>query len=158
MKIKGLIDEDFLQYKEPSMFIITSFCSFKCEKDFNCPGMCQNSSLATSKIIDVDNQVLVNRFMNNKITTAIVFGGLEPFDQKEELLELVAEFRKVTDADIVIYTGYTEEELTQDLDKLKTYKNIVIKFGRYVPNELSHLDPVLKVNLASHNQYAKKIS
>ena len=31
MKIKGITDEDFVNYKYPSMFIATSICSFKCE-------------------------------------------------------------------------------------------------------------------------------
>lgn len=32
MKITGLVDEDFINYKAPSMFISTSKCSFKCDK------------------------------------------------------------------------------------------------------------------------------
>lgn len=158
MKIKGLIDEDFLQYKKPSMFIITATCSFKCEKDANCPGMCQNSSLAWAPIIDADNKEIVKRFLSNNITEAVVFGGLEPFDQKQELCELVQEFRKVTLSDIIVYTGYTENELTNEVRELQKYPNIIIKFGRYIPNQPSYLDEVLGVMLASSNQYAKQIS
>ena len=32
-RIKDVIDEDFANYKKPSMFIATSQCSFKCEKE-----------------------------------------------------------------------------------------------------------------------------
>ncbi len=158
MKIKGLTDEEFLQYKKPSMFIITSFCSFKCEKEAHCPGMCQNNSLTTAKIIEVEDEKLVKRFMDNPITNAIVFGGLEPFDQKEELYNLVECFRNHTDCDIVIYTGYTEPELVYELSYLKRFPNIIIKFGRYIPNKRPIFDKVLGVELASNNQYAKKIS
>ena len=158
MKIKGLIDEDFLQYKKPAMFIITSFCSFKCEKEANCPGMCQNNCLATAKIVEVEDEKLVKRFLLNQITKAVVFGGLEPFDQKEELYSLIDCFRLHTDCDIVIYTGYTEDELTAEIEYLKQYVNVIIKFGRYRPNQPSHLDETLGVELASDNQYAKKIS
>ena len=158
MRIRGLIDEDFLQYKEPSMFIITSFCTFKCEKESNCPGMCQNSILAAEKIIEVPDDKIVGRFLLNRITKAVVFGGLEPFDQKEELFSLIECFRERTDCDIVIYTGYKESELESEVAYLKQFPNIIIKFGRYVPNQTPHLDTVLGVELASSNQYAKKIS
>jgi len=33
MKIVNLIDEDFCQYKKPSMFIGMPKCSFKCDKE-----------------------------------------------------------------------------------------------------------------------------
>ena len=38
------------------------------------------------------------------------------------------------------------------------YSNIIIKFGRFIPNREPHFDEVLGVNLASNNQYAKRIS
>jgi len=33
MKLKFLIDEDFVNYKEPSMFIGFPNCTFKCDID-----------------------------------------------------------------------------------------------------------------------------
>ena len=33
MKIKGIIDEDFINYKFPSMFLISSTCDWKCCKE-----------------------------------------------------------------------------------------------------------------------------
>ncbi len=43
--IKGLVDEDFVQYKKPSMFIGTCFCGWKCCKDAGRPvTMCQKQS------------------------------------------------------------------------------------------------------------------
>ena len=41
---------------------------------------------------------------------------------------------------------------------LSYFDNIIIKFGRYIPNKQSHYDNILGVNLASDNQYAVKIS
>ena len=32
MIIKGLIDEDFINYKKPSMVIEFPYCNFKCDK------------------------------------------------------------------------------------------------------------------------------
>ena len=38
------------------------------------------------------------------------------------------------------------------------FRNIIVKFGRFIPDQESHYDEVLGVNLASNNQYAKKLS
>lgn len=157
MKIKGLIDEDFLQYKKPSMFIICPYCSFKCDKEFGTQ-ICQNCELANSKIIDIDNDKIVNRYMGNQLTKAIVFGGLEPFDTFDELLGLILSFRERTKDDIVIYTGYKNDEIEEQINKLSIFENIIVKFGRYIPNQERHYDSILGIMLASNNQYGCKIS
>ena len=36
------------------------------------------------------------------------------------------------------------------------YHNIIIKYGRYIPNDGKHFDRVLGVELVSNNQYAIK--
>ena len=158
MRIKGLVDEDFTNYKKPSMFIIFPFCTFKCDKEAGC-SICQNSSLANEPDIDISLIEIVSRYVKNPITKAIVFGGLEPFDHIW-LIRLINEFRKYTEDEIVIYTGYTEEELKEDgiLEDIKKYKNIIIKFGRFIPNQEKQYDEVLGVELASPNQYARRIS
>ena len=158
MKIKGITDEDFVNYKYPSMFIATSICSFKCEKECGIKGMCQNHPLTTAPSIEFPDERIVKRFLSNDISKAVVFGGLEPFDQFEELLELFSKFRAQTSADIVIFTGYTELELSDKIQPLSQFKNIIIKFGRYIPNQKPHYDEVLGIELASNNQYAKRIS
>ena len=157
MIIKGLIEEDFVQYKKPSMTICFPTCTFKCEKDCG-ERVCQNSALATSKAFDIKTIDIVNRYMNNPISKSIVFSGLEPFDSWENLKLLLMEFRIRTDDDIVIFTGYTEEELQYQITWLQQYKNIVIKFGRFIPSQEHHFDEVLGVELASPNQYARRIS
>ena len=84
-------------------------------------------------------------------------GGLEPFDNGIELYALISKVRDYCDDDIVIYTGYKEEEIPKAIKALSEYKNIIIKFGRYIPNQKPHFDEVLGVNLASDNQYARRI-
>jgi hypothetical protein len=39
---------------------------------------------------------------------------------------------------------------------IKNCGNIIVKFGRYRPNQEPHFDKVLGVELASDNQYAKE--
>ena len=156
MKIKNLIDEDFIQYKKPSMFIGFPKCTFKCGAEF-----CQNSALAQAPEIDISFDDIVQRYLNNPITESIVLGGLDPFDTMVECLTLVAYFRVhygIND-DIIIYTGYTEDELRNNKGYqviITSFNNIIIKYGRYVPDEEPHFDEVLGVKLASSNQYAVK--
>ncbi len=157
MRIKGLKDEDFVNYKKPSMFIGFPSCSWKCEKECG-KKVCQNGALAASSDIDIGVKSIVNRYINNPITSSIVCGGLEPFDTWEDLLELITYMRVSTQDDIVIYTGYYKEEIEGYIDKLKAFRNIIIKFGRFIPDQKKHYDEVLGVYLASDNQYAERIS
>lgn len=155
--VKQIQIEDFTNYKKPSMFIGFSKCTWKCERECGMR-VCQNSALATAKTLGIDVNKLVNAYLNNPITKSIVCGGLEPFDTMDDLEKLVVALRNNTDDDIVIYTGYKEEEIEDKVNWLSQFPNIIIKFGRFVPNQKQHYDDVLGIKLASDNQYAKKIS
>ena len=167
MLIKGIIDEDFVNYKKPSMYIASSKCSFKCDKECG-RAVCQNSELAHQQSYSIGVKTLIKRYLTNPITKAIVISGLEPFDTPEMLYDIVLGFRDIgVMDDIVIYTGYTEDELSLDdsgrqtvaaYNWLKHYPNIYVKFGRFVPGQTPHFDEVLGVKLASDNQYGKKVS
>jgi len=157
MIIKTIRDEDFTNYKEPCMLIGFPRCSFKCEEECG-KKMCQNSSMALSEDIEIDPEKIVKRYMKNSITTSVVFGGLEPFDSWIDVVALVGEFRRHTNDTIVIYTGYNEDEIQPLVDWLKNNSsNIVIKFGRFIPDQQKHFDDVLGIYLASDNQYAERI-
>lgn len=159
MLIKGIIDEDFVNYKVPSMTINTNECEFKCDKEAGAR-CCQNGELAMAESISMPIDDMIERYIENDITKAICFAGLEPFDQFPDLYCFVARFREMyhRDDEIVIYTGYKEEEIWPLVSVLGVYKNIIVKFGRYIPGQEKHFDNVLGVNLASPNQYAKRIS
>ena len=149
MKIKGLISEDLVNYKKPSMTIIFPYCTFKCGE-----GYCQNSELAKAPIIEMNVNNLVDRYINNPITEAVVMQGLEPFDSWNDLIEFVKQLRESTDDDIVIYTGYYKEEIIDKVEILRKYKNIIIKYGRFLYNDKPIFDDILGITLASSNQYA----
>ena len=160
IRLKGVIMEDFVNYKVPSMFLITSYCNWKCCKEANIDiTVCQNQSLAKQDVKEFNYETLLKAYQKNNISQAIVVGGLEPFEQSDELIGLVKYLRdnKCTDT-FVIYTGYYPNEIQSQIDKLKPLGNIIIKFGRYIPNHNPHYDNVLGIYLASDNQYGEMIS
>ena len=159
MIVKEIRDEDFTSYKTPAMVVGFPTCSFKCCKEGNLPiETCQNCELAMSKNIEISTEKLVKRYLSNPITSAVVCAGLEPMDSFEDLLEFISQLRQHSEDDVVVYTGFYKEEIQDKIEKLKQFSNIIIKFGRYRPNEESHYDSVLGIKLASSNQYAEVIS
>lgn len=172
MKIKAIIDEDFVNYKVPVMYIAFPSCTFKCDIE-NGSQYCINCGLTKEPDIEISKEALIERYISNPITKGIVLAGLEPLDSFMDLFAFVDCFRRQYKLDdpIVIYTGYTEEELingqfsNRELKSDEVYGNewkmltkygIIVKFGRFRPNEEKHYDEVLGVYLASNNQYAKE--
>ena len=96
MKLSGLVDEDFINYKKPAMFIGFPDCSFKCDIEAG-EQVCQNSTLATCEKIEFDIEKIYKRFASNPITSAVVCGGLEPFDSWNDPY--------VTDITLINYTA-----------------------------------------------------
>ena len=161
MRVKTIVDEDFVNYNKPSMFIGTISCNGKCCIEGGFPlSVCQNDGWRGCAPIDITDEVIIKRYIQNPITHAIVFGGLEPIEQYDEVISLVKTLREDFDChdDVVIYTGYYPEEISIILAMIEKYDNIVVKFGRYIPNMKSRFDEVLGVELASDNQYAVRIS
>ena len=157
MIIKGIQDEDFENYKKPSMFISFPSCTWKCDKECG-EKVCQNGTLATTPNIETDIKTLVDRYINNPITKAVVCGALEPFDTWDDLQKFIIELRQKSQDDIVIYTGYKKEEISYAVDWLNLFPNIIVKFGRFVPDQQKHYDEVLGIYLASDNQHAERIN
>ena len=152
MILKTIIDEDLTNYKKPSMLIATPRCTMKCGEEY-----CQNNPWLKQPDIRVDNEEIIKRYLSNNLTQAIVFSGLDPMDTFEDLLMFVYEFRAICNDDVVIYTGYTKDEIKLEIEQLKQFPNIIVKFGRYIPEENSHHDEILGVELASSNQYAERL-
>jgi hypothetical protein len=159
IRVKEIVWEAFQDYKLPSMLLAMCFCDWKCLKEKNLDiSICQNCQLAKSKTIEITISELFYKYTNNKITKAIIFGGLEPFLQFDEVLSFIDYFRiNNCKDDIIIYTGYYPEEKQTEIDLLSKYKNIIVKFGRFEVNSTPIFDNVLGINLASKNQFAKII-
>ena len=159
MIITGITDEDFVNYKKPCMFISTSTCSFKCEAESGIC-CCQNSDLAKAPKIDVPIKTIIERYISNPITQSVCFGGLEPMDQFDDIIDCIhcLRYGQKCQYDVVIYTGYYKKEILDKIEQLSSYSNIIVKFGRYIPGQEPHFDPILGVKLASDNQYGEVIS
>lgn len=159
MILKDILDEDFVNYKKASMYIAFPYCTFKCEKDCGIK-CCQNSSMVQQKNMECDPDKIIKRYVDNEITHAIVCCGLEPLDSFNDVVTLLDLLRNKyhCNDDFVIYTGYKEEEVEDKVKQLSQYPNVIMKFGRFVPNQESRYDEVMGINLASPNQYGKKIS
>lgn len=161
MKLKTIVDEDFVNYQSPVMYIGTARCNGKCCREAGIPlSVCQNDGWRANATIDMADEKIIERYIDNDITSAICFAGLEPFEQYDEMFALIKKLRTDYHCNdtVIIYTGYNKNEISSSISELQQFKNIIIKYGRYVPNQKRHYDKVLGVYLASDNQYAEYIS
>lgn len=156
MKVIDILQTDFVNYKKPCMTIMMPYCTFKCDKECG-KQVCQNSDLASAKRIEIDAKKIIDLYLNNPISEAIVFQGLEPFDSFYQVLDFIKKFRNKTNDDVVIYTGYNKDEIKWYLTFFKDFDNIIIKYGRFIPNQKKHFDKTLGVYLSSDNQYAERL-
>lgn len=170
MIVKDVIETDYVNYKKPSLFIGMPTCTFKCMTECRL-AECQNSKIANQPNIEIGAEKLIkDYYLDNDLTKAVVFGGLEPLDSIDDLVMFIYIFRSLDiNDDIVIYTGYTEDEVLNMNDVLtrllfantlndpdfNQLNNLIIKFDRYKPLLKSRYDKILGVELISENQYAK---
>lgn len=156
MKLKGIIDYDCTNYKEPTLTLEFPYCDFKCDKLNGCK-VCQNAPLARTETLEIPGEAIWKMYSENPLTKAFCFQGLEPFDSFMDLADLIIFIRKVKQCNdpIIIYTGYNKGEDDVVEMFLSHYDNIIVKWGRFIMGQEPHYDEVLGVNLASDNQYAE---
>lgn len=86
-----------------------------------CPRRCLNCSNPELQEVDKKKNISIDRIMSmitphkDKIDGITITGG-DPFFQKEELLRLVKRLKSEVTEDIIVYTGYTIEELKDKKD------------------------------------------
>ena len=160
MIVKLVKQDDFVQYKKPCVVVCFPNCTWKCCTEAGIPtSVCQNQEMCGLKDIDITPEDVYNLYKESLFAESICCSGLEPMLQFDDVLSLLKYFREHDcDADFVVYTGYYRNEIEDKVQELAKYKNVIVKFGRYVPNQEKHYDEVLGVWLASDNQYAERIS
>ena len=158
IEVKGVIWEDLVNYKKIGTTLMFPKCSFKCDKECG-EQVCQNWELAAAPSQTVHINGFMRLYKSNPITEAIILQGLEPFDSLIDVYTVAAALEdfNITD-DLVIYTGYNRDEIASHLKPLYSIPgHLIIKWGRYIPGQKSHYDPVLGVYLSSDNQYGEQL-
>ena len=156
IELKGIIWQDTVNYKKISTTLMFPKCSFKCGVDY-----CQNSELAATPVLTVPIDTIMEQYLNDPISQAIVLQGLEPLDSPIDIYTVAAALKDYNcQDDLVIYSGYDKDEINphyfETLSSLVP-GHLIIKWGRYIPNQEKHFDEVLGVYLASDNQYGEVI-
>ena len=159
MKLKGIIDYDCTNYKEPVLTLEFPYCDFKCDKLNGCQ-VCQNSSLVKEPTIEISLKTIWELYKQNPLTKGFCLQGLEPLDSIDDVLNFIKYIRgnNFCNDPIIIYTGYDKEEVIKFIYQITNFDNIIIKWGRFIKGQNLHYDRILGVNLASDNQYAEKIT
>jgi len=111
-----------------------------CER--HCPG-CSNPELWSRDglpILDVETVAdIVSTFFSDHLVDGITISGGEPMEQATELYDLTKLLNQMTD-DILLYSGYTYEEICCDPIKEKVLENIAVLIdGRYIEEENKQL-------------------
>ena len=108
-----------------------------CGCRFNCPG-CMTPELqdfSAGNKISVKEIIDVIKKIPHKIDGFTISGG-EPFEQAQELNELVEALVQHFTDDIIVYSGYYYDELKQNDVCKKVLENIAVLIdGRYIDEE-----------------------
>jgi len=158
MRILQIEDEVFSDYSKISMLVVVPFCTTCCWKELGLDSsICQNDNPRGLPILDYSNRKIIERYVNNPLTNAIVFGGMDAWDSINEIIELIKLFRETSDDDVVLYTGRKYSEIASKMYDLERFKNVYVKVGRYIPNQKPVIDKITGVKLANRGQYFIKV-
>ncbi len=80
-----------------------------------CPGCMSPESRALTGGREISTEELAQRILKSGRSGVTISGG-EPFLQAEALADMITRIRSVKDTGIIIYTGYTLEELQESED------------------------------------------
>ena len=95
-------------------------CSLRCE------GCISLDTWATAKTLIPIDQLMMALSSYLPLVDGITISGGEPFDQFDALLAIVAQLREKTEVDILLYTGYSIEDIPDQLQQIKPYIDVLI--------------------------------
>ncbi|WP_216355373.1 4Fe-4S single cluster domain-containing protein [Gilliamella apicola] len=95
-------------------------CSLRCE------GCISVDTWATAKTLIPIDQLMMALSSYIPLVDGITISGGEPFDQFDALLAIVAQLREKTKVDILLYTGYSIEDIPDQLQQIKPYIDVLI--------------------------------
>ena len=101
---------------------------------FNCPG-CLAENTKNGPFSTVPISVLIEQVIIADVEGVTISGG-EPFLQADELNEFITKLRKKKDIGVIVYTGFTIEQIKKDISKSKFLSNIDILIDGQYKKEL----------------------
>lgn len=98
---------------------------------FNCEGcLAENTKNGTYEEVNVDE--LTQQIVNSSCEGITISGG-EPFLQSDALMSLIRGIKNYRDIGVIVYSGFTLDELEQDDEKAPLLSDIDILIdGRYI--------------------------
>lgn len=123
LRIAGVIRESIVDGPGLRFVVFTQGCTHGCEG-------CHNPAThALDGGYEISAQRILAEFFKNPLLKGITLSGGEPFLQPDELIPIAKEVKE-RGKDVVIYTGYTLEELTamqnSSADELLSYCDILV--------------------------------
>ena len=95
-------------------------CSLRCE------GCISVDTWATAKTFIPIDKLMMGLSSYLPLVDGITISGGEPFDQFDALLAIVSQLREKTKVDILVYTGYSIEDINDQLQQIKPYIDVLI--------------------------------
>ena len=105
LRISGIMSESIVDGPGMRFAIFTQGCPHHCPSCHNPQTHDFNGGY------DIDTDELYERIIADDILQGVTFSGGEPMCQPKPLLELAKKIKSNTDLSIVIYSGYTLEQL-----------------------------------------------
>lgn len=132
LQVAGIIDDSVVDGPGVRYTIFTQGCAHNCPDCHN-PETHDYNGGTSVKIDD-----LMADIARSKYIKGVTLSGGEPFDQPEALTELVARLKN-KGYDVMLFSGYTFEEIVQDSVKLQAlgYADTLID-GRFDMRKRTH--------------------
>lgn len=112
IRIAGYVDDSIVDGPGIRFTIFTQGCAHHC---FNCHNP-ETWDFDKGKDVDIDE--LISKIKRNPLLQGITLSGGDPLYQVNACLELVKKVKELnSDLDIIIYTGFTFEELAINFKK-----------------------------------------
>jgi anaerobic ribonucleoside-triphosphate reductase activating protein len=118
LRIAGVIDESIVDGPGIRFVVFTQGCRH------NCPG-CHNPhthSFEGGSLVDVDD--ILKQMKTNPLLDGITLSGGEPFEQAKAL-GVLAEKAKALGYNVMTYTGYTFDYITQNKNKIDGWDKLI---------------------------------
>ena len=147
LRIAGTINDSIVDGTGIRFTIFTQGCPHRCEGCHN-P---QTHDFNGGEDVTLDS--LLEKIKENPLLDGVTYSGGEPFCQAKQLYELGLEIKKLG-MDIVTYTGYTFEYLTEHSDDENCYGKLLSVTDHLIdgPFELDKRNILLKFRGSSNQR------